>query len=97
MVHTNESSSGEHWTKWTRIEEVEDEDSPGRKKYMQRWIESFLDPVEVAKPGRVDTLFEKLSTEAKSQGSAPWAPFDSEEDLELACLWELVISRWINY
>src|ERR1700675_435293 len=85
-THRDETtnSAQPHRRKRTRIEEVEDEDAPGRKEYLRRWVESFPGPAGLAKPGKVDTTFEKLQAEGKSQGNAPWAPFDSEEDWEFA-------------
>ncbi|KAJ6545615.1 hypothetical protein B0H19DRAFT_1308284 [Mycena capillaripes] len=69
------------------IEEVEDEDAPGAT----RWFEDYpkqagcvLDP----EFNLVETVFVAIRRKQQEEGQAPWAPFDSEDDWNLA--------RWLS-
>ncbi|KAJ7754199.1 hypothetical protein DFH07DRAFT_721684, partial [Mycena maculata] len=59
------------------VEEVEDEDS--------RWYQHFpKDRAAGAILEKCQTQFEKLRDEQKKAGHAPWTPFESEDEWELA-------------
>ncbi|KAJ7463128.1 hypothetical protein B0H11DRAFT_2159912 [Mycena galericulata] len=59
------------------VEEVEDEDA--------RWVQDFPDDMEAGVPlGTCQTYFEKLREQQKEGGHAPWYPFESEDEWELA-------------
>ncbi|KAJ7477773.1 hypothetical protein B0H11DRAFT_2424818 [Mycena galericulata] len=64
------------------IEEVEDEDAPGAT----RWFENYPLPAGciLERIDPVETVFEAIRQKQKQEGQAPWAPFDSEEDWDLA-------------
>jgi hypothetical protein len=67
------------------VEEIEDEEAPGRTKYSKRWWQSFPGPAGVTKPGeREETAFESVRADKMASGEAPWEPFESEEDWQLA-------------
>ncbi|KAJ7495743.1 hypothetical protein B0H11DRAFT_1910488 [Mycena galericulata] len=59
------------------VEEVEDEDS--------RWVQDFPDDMEAGVPlGKCQTCFEKLREQQTEGGHAPWYPFESEDEWDLA-------------
>lgn len=59
------------------VEEVEDED--------ERFVDDFPDDMEAGAPlDQCKTFFENLREEQKAAGNAPWYPFESEEEWELA-------------
>lgn len=59
------------------VEEVEDEEA--------RWVQPFpKDRAAGAIFEKCQTQFEKLREEQKKAGRAPWEPFESEEEWELA-------------
>ncbi|KAJ7239445.1 hypothetical protein C8J57DRAFT_1727328 [Mycena rebaudengoi] len=71
------------------IEEVEDEDAPGAA----RWIEdcdfgSLPAGCVLEQRHPVDTVFEAIRRKQEEEGLPPWAPFESEEDWDLA--------RWLS-
>ncbi|KAJ7911973.1 hypothetical protein B0H13DRAFT_2478875, partial [Mycena leptocephala] len=69
------------------IEEVEDEDAPGATK----WYEDFPGPAGCpfeAENNPAETVFEAIRRQQRQDGQAPWAPFDSEDDWDLA--------RWLS-
>ncbi|KAJ7097059.1 hypothetical protein B0H15DRAFT_961174 [Mycena belliarum] len=68
------------------VEEVEDEDAPGAP----RWFEDYPLPAGcvLEELGPVDTVFEAIRRKQEEQGLAPWAPFESEDDWDLA--------RWLS-
>ncbi|KAJ7898981.1 hypothetical protein B0H13DRAFT_2519672 [Mycena leptocephala] len=69
------------------IEEVEDEDAPGAT----RWFEDYPRPAgSVFQPLRnaIETVFEAIRNKQAAEGLAPWAPFDSEDDWDIA--------RWLS-
>ncbi|KAF7333807.1 hypothetical protein MVEN_02337600 [Mycena venus] len=71
----------------TVIIEVEDEDAPGAK----RWFEDYPRPAGcVLQPKRnvIETVFQAIRNKQAAVGLAPWAPFDSEDDWDLA--------RWLS-
>ena len=73
------SGSEQPLPKRVRIEEVEDEGAPGR----HQWIEDFPSAAG-ANLGSCQTKFEQLREKQGENGDAPWAPFESEEEWELA-------------
>jgi hypothetical protein len=76
----NEGNADELPNRRTTVEEVEDEEAPGR--YGRDY-----DPDEVAhRLGEGQTAFERLREEqiAAGLGSKPWAPFEDEEEWDLA-------------
>jgi hypothetical protein len=62
-----------------RVEEVEDEEDGGIK----RWVEDYPRPAGTPKVS-AQTYFEKLLAEQRAQGEDPWAPFEDEEEWGLA-------------
>jgi hypothetical protein len=59
------------------VEEVEDED--------ERFVEDFPDDLHAGEPlEQCKTFFENLREEQKAAGNAPWYPFESEDEWELA-------------
>ncbi|KAJ7205623.1 hypothetical protein B0H12DRAFT_1035007 [Mycena haematopus] len=59
------------------VEEVEDED--------ERYVNDFPDDFRAGEPlEQCKTFFEKLREEQKEAGHAPWYPFESEDEWELA-------------
>ncbi|KAJ7168729.1 hypothetical protein C8R46DRAFT_1218121 [Mycena filopes] len=67
------------------IEEVEDEDAPGAPRY----FEDFPAPAGYTfEANPVETAFEAIRRQQHENGEAPWAPFDSEDDWNLA--------RWLS-
>ena len=70
-------------SKRARVEEVEDEDAPGQQ---QRCVKDYPWPAgtPIVERGRVQTAFEKIHSQKNMAGEAPWAPFASEEEWELA-------------
>jgi hypothetical protein len=65
--------------KRARVEEVEDEEDGG----IRRWIEDYPSPAGTAgMPAQ--TYFEELRAEQRSNGQDPWAPFEDEEEWGLA-------------
>lgn len=70
-------------SKRARVEEIEDEEAPGRKT---RFVETF--PGNVAEIlGQDKTVFEKWKDIQAIEGDNIWGPFESEEE------WELV--QWL--
>ncbi|KAJ7131567.1 hypothetical protein C8R43DRAFT_930595, partial [Mycena crocata] len=70
------------------VEEVEDEDAPGAP----RWYEDYPRPAGriLARPelNPVETIFEAIRKKQREEGLPPWAPFESEDDWNLA--------RWLS-
>ncbi|KAJ7023001.1 hypothetical protein C8F04DRAFT_1240393 [Mycena alexandri] len=67
------------------IEEVEDEDAPGAPRY----FEDFPKPAGyTVEENPVETVFEAIRRMQEENGEAPWAPFDNEDDWNLA--------RWLS-
>ncbi|KAJ7782948.1 hypothetical protein B0H16DRAFT_1658373 [Mycena metata] len=67
------------------IEEVEDEDAPGAPRY----FEDFPKPAGyTVEENPVETVFEAIRRMQGENGQAPWAPFDNEDDWNLA--------RWLR-
>ncbi|KAJ7743396.1 hypothetical protein B0H16DRAFT_1664152 [Mycena metata] len=67
------------------IEEVEDEDAPGAPRY----FEDFPKPAGyTVEENPVETVFEAIRRMQEENGQAPWAPFDNEDDWNLA--------RWLS-
>ena len=60
------------------IEEVFDEDEEG-----SRWVEDFPTAAGATK-GQCESTFQKHRTAQQAAGDAPWAPFESEKEWELA-------------
>ena len=60
------------------MEEVEDEDDSDF-----RWVADYPFPAGSTK-GECRTTFEKQRDQQKVEGSAPWAPFESQKEWELA-------------
>ncbi|KAJ7148839.1 hypothetical protein C8R46DRAFT_1310948 [Mycena filopes] len=59
------------------VEDVEDEDA--------RWIQPFPESYEAgAILRRCDTQFEKIREQQRKDGRAPWYPFESEDEWEMA-------------
>lgn len=58
------------------VEDVEDDGN-------NYWIETFPKPAGTKK-GRALSRFEKLREMQKEEGDEPWAPFESEDEWELA-------------
>ncbi|KAF8121357.1 hypothetical protein K438DRAFT_1913726 [Mycena galopus ATCC 62051] len=59
------------------VEEVEDEDV--------RWVQSFsVDQKAGLTRGKCETEFEKMRAAQKEKGHAPWEPFESQDEWELA-------------
>ncbi|KAJ7880813.1 hypothetical protein B0H14DRAFT_3764554 [Mycena olivaceomarginata] len=76
---TAEPEPGAHTRKRQRatVEEVEDED--------ERYVQDFPEHFEAGKGmDECKTYFETLRDNQKAEGSAPWYPFESEEEWELA-------------
>ncbi|KAF7328359.1 hypothetical protein MVEN_02551500 [Mycena venus] len=74
-----ESELASHARKRQRatVEEVEDED--------ERYVQDFPEDFKAGKAGdECKTYFETLRDEQKARGNAPWYPFESEEEWELA-------------
>lgn len=79
-VGLNEGNVDELPNRRTTVEEVEDEEAPGR--YGRDY-----NPDEVAHPlGEGQTVFERLREKQIEAGlaSKPWAPFEDEEEWDLA-------------
>lgn len=73
--------------KRARVEEVEDEDAPGAT----RWYEDFPTAAgctSLPQGNPIETVFEAMRRKQKAAGEAPWAPFSSEDDWDLA--------RWLS-
>jgi hypothetical protein len=68
------------------VEEVEDEDAPGRTPYRTRWTQTFEEgDAGAPKDGLCEeTIYEQIRREKTECGEAPWAPFESQDDWELA-------------
>jgi hypothetical protein len=62
-----------------RVEEVEDEEDGG----IRRWVEDYPRPAGTPKAS-AQTYFEKLLAEQRAKGEDPWAPFKDEEEWGLA-------------
>jgi hypothetical protein len=62
-----------------RVEEVEDEEDGG----IRRWVEDYPRPAGTPKAS-AQTYFEKLLAEQRAKGEDPWAPFADEEEWGLA-------------
>ncbi|KAJ7725295.1 hypothetical protein DFH07DRAFT_758708 [Mycena maculata] len=59
------------------VEEVEDEDA--------RWVQDYPEEKEAGVPlEKCKTFFEKYRADQKREGHAPWYPFESKEEWELA-------------
>lgn len=82
MPSPAEEDKEEPPSKRARVEEIEDEEAPGKT----RWTEPFPFPAGTIL-GRAPTRFEAVRAEQTASGDAPWAPFESEDE------WELV--RWM--
>jgi hypothetical protein len=73
-----ESESSKNPSKRARVEEVEDEDAP-----QGRYPDSY--PGHAGQIfGEGVTAFERLQEEKRMEGLDPWAPFENEEEWELA-------------
>jgi hypothetical protein len=76
-------------SKRVRIEEIDDEDAPGKPRYA-RFIQPYPRPVaepvlnRKGEPIRRMTKFESLLEEQRVEGKQPWEPFASREEWELA-------------
>ncbi|KAJ6532941.1 hypothetical protein B0H10DRAFT_1959981 [Mycena sp. CBHHK59/15] len=68
------------------IEEVENEDAPNKPK----WLEDYPLPAGciLEQIGPVETIFEAIRRQQREEGQAPWTPFESEADWDLA--------RWLS-
>jgi len=62
-----------------RVEEVEDEEAGDQS----RWIEDFPRPAGV-RGEAAQSYFEKVRAVQEERGEDPWAPFEDEEEWELA-------------
>jgi len=71
------------------IEEIEDEDAPGKPCYA-RFVQPYPRPVAEpllnwkGEPMKRKTKFESLLEEQRVEGKQPWEPFASREEWELA-------------
>ena len=65
--------------KRVRVEEVEDEDAPGRHQWLEDFPSAAGSILESWK-----SKFEQLREKQGENGDAPWAPFESQEEWELA-------------
>lgn len=63
------------------VEDVPDCEEGGLPKKV--WIEDF--PGDAGRPdGTSETLFERMRSEKTKAGDSPWAPFEDEEEWQLA-------------
>lgn len=66
-------------SKRARVEEVEDEEAPGKT----RWTEQFPFPAgTIIRQGA--TKYQEFRDLQAAAGDAPWAPFESQDEWELA-------------
>jgi hypothetical protein len=62
-----------------RVEEVEDEEAGG----LRRWVEDYPQPAGTAGPV-ASSYFEQVRAEQVRRGQDPWAPFEDQDEWELA-------------
>ena len=62
-----------------RVEEVEDEEAGG----LRRWVEDYPQPAGTAGTAS-PSYFEQVRAEQVRRGQDPWAPFEDQDEWELA-------------